>query len=177
MEEQITWWDLTQEELELKIKHERKERFKKLNKYIQSDEFKEICSYFRKKWEDLTDEIRTKLQERTETKTIKSQLDRDVLFQNFLKEVKEQFGSSEWEEILKLEFQESINNVETHIFNKIEELYDAPVYSEIDIIKQIRIDYLCVDQRIKRIMASYADWKEEKISLHPYEELKSDKQG
>lgn len=162
--------DLTQEELMLKELDERKEKFKKINKYIQSKSYEKLCKYFREKWEALTETIRESLLVRQEAKTIKSQLDRDIVFKNFLSEVKEQFWNSEWEEVLKNDFQESINNVETHIFNKIEELYDAPVYTEIDILKQIRIDYLCIDQRIERILASYADRKEEKQSLHPYED-------
>lgn len=56
------------------------------------------------------------------------------------------------------------------MFNKVEELGDVPIYTELDFNKQRRIDYLLLGQRIERWSNSFLDRKEESMDLHPYED-------
>lgn len=149
---------------------ERKETFNKLTKYLQSDEYKELCEYFTKKWNALDSQIIKLVKERKETKWEKSELDKMVEFWDYLDEVLEKLWWTEWELIMKADLLRDKESVNSHILNKVEELFDMPVYSKADLLKQKRIDYLLLWKRIEGKVNSYADLKEEKQDLHPYED-------
>lgn len=170
MEVKDMFEDLTEEQKELLQLQERKDKYKKLQHYLQSDAFEKICEHFESKWKEIEKEIIKEIKERQETKVLKSELDKNHQFYNFQRELIEQLWDSEWELILKKDLEDNSENTFTHCLNKIEELYDAPVYSNLDLLKQLRIDYIMVWERLRRMSAFYLDTKEIEDNSNPYEE-------
>lgn len=162
--------DLTEEQLKDLEITENKRKYKILQKYLQTKEYKELVEKFIQKWKDIEDSIEKYIRDRKETKATKSELDKSLQFYDFQQELKNSLWDSEAEQILKADIQEMSENTYTHILNKIEELYDAPTYSELDLIRQLRIDYILVESRIWRIIAWYLDAKQEISNPNPYEE-------
>lgn len=165
--------DLTEDQLKQLELDERKDKYKKLQHYLQSEEFKTLCIKYNDIWEQKSLEIKKLLKERKETKSTKSQLDKDVEFQYFLEEILKDLSVTDWEEILKQYFKEQIEAIDTNLLNKVsheEELYDVPFYTQIDIEKQIRMDYCTFEKRVRAITASFADKTEEASNPNPYEE-------
>lgn len=164
--------ELTDEQKKLLEEDENKKKYKALQIYIQSDDFLKLCEKFEKKWDEIKENIIKMISERKETKSTKSQLDKDVLFKSEIKVFIMELKESEWEKILKDFFQKQIEALDTHIFDKIsneQELYDVPFYTDIDLQKQVRIDFMCFWKRVKAITASFAKVKEEIENPNPYE--------
>lgn len=162
--------DLTDEQKELLEKDQRKEKYKKLSHFLQTKDFEKICKHFEKKWEALTKKVTDLIQNRNECKAEKSELDKNYQFYNFQKELAEKLWDSEAEQVLKKDLLDNAENTYTHCLNKIEELYDAPVYTQLDLLKQLRIDYLMVWERLRRMTEFYLDTKEIMDNANPYEE-------
>jgi len=66
--------------------------------------------------------------------------------------------------------EEQIINAWSQVLNKVEELWDMPVYTELDLIKQLRIDYLLVDKKIEQMRDQYAVQEDVIEPQHPYED-------
>lgn len=164
--------DLSEEQKELLEIQEKKEKYKKLQHFINSESFTEITKYFENKWKEIENKIIEIIKNRKEAKVLKSELDKNYQFYNFQIELIEKLWESEWEKILKEDLRENSENTFTHCLNKIEELYDAPVYSELDLLKQLRIDYIMVWERFRRMSAFYLHTKEIEDNSNPYEEVK-----
>ena len=163
--------ELTDEQKELLELDIRKEKYKKLQQYLQSEAFIELCEYFEGEWNSVEKEVQFERQNRLETKSTKSQVDKDEIFQDILIEFKYKLWNTDWEEVLKEYFQDQIDAIETNILNKIsyeDALYDIPFYTVLDLLKQTRMDYLTFEKRIKSITASFADKKEEIANANPY---------
>lgn len=164
--------DLSEEQKQLLETQERKEKYKKLQHFLNSKEFDKITKYFENKWKEIETQIIESIKTRKEAKVVKSELDKNYQFYNFQNELIEQLWESEWEKILKEDLKSNSENTFTHCLNKIEELYDAPVYSELDLLKQLRIDYIMVWERFRRMSAFYLDTKDIEDNANPYEEVK-----
>jgi hypothetical protein len=112
------------------------------------------------------------LTERTKTETTKSELDKTYSFYNLMQEFIDKIWNTEDELYLKNLLIEEKQNILTHILNKTDEWYDLPLYTELDLVRQKRIDYLCIDQRFKRIRAQIG------VEIDQLEKnLKSDSEG
>lgn len=160
---------LTQEEIELAQKEERKEKYKNTQKYLVSDEYKGMCEYFTNKGETLLEEIKEELKNRKETKATKGEMDKIYSFIEFLKEVLDKLGKSKGAEVYKEIISGQIEAGYTNIYNRIEELGDVPVYSDLDFMKQLRIDYILLNKRMENWSEMFQDSKEEKKDTQPYE--------
>lgn len=167
--------ELTEEQLKQLELDERKEKYKKLQHFLQSDACTTLCDTYTEKWESLVWKIKDKISNRKETKSNRSQLDKDVAFQLVLEEFIDSLWDMDGENVLRGYFIDQVEAIETNILNKVsheEELYDLPFYTDIDILKQIRMDYCTLHKRISAITASFADKKEEQYNPNPYEEVK-----
>lgn len=162
--------ELTEEEIKANLKAERVEKYKNTQKYILSDEYKEMLKYFEEKWESLLPEIKNEIATRTKVEAIKSEVDKIYAFSLFLKEVQEKLGESEGAKVISEIIDGQIEAADSNMHNKVEELGDVPIYTKLDFTKQLRIDYLLVGQRIERWSDSFLDKKEDKMDLHPYED-------
>lgn len=161
---------LTEEEIKTNSLKERANKFKHTQKYIVSDEYKEMLKYFEEKGETLLPEIKKEIASRKKVVAIKSEVDKIYSFKLFLVELKEKLGNSEGAKVISEIIDGQIEAAESNIYNKIEELGDVPIYTKLDFTKQLRIDYLLVGQRIERWSNSFLDKKEEKMDMHPYED-------
>jgi hypothetical protein len=162
---------LTDEEVNERIRAERREKYKATQKYLLTDSYKELTEYFINKGEELKENIHTEINTREKSVAEKSEVDVVYAFIQFLGEVLDKLGDSDGEKVYRAIIEEQIANGWTNIENKVEELGDVPIYSKLDFIKQARIDYLLLNKRMENWSEGFADNKEEKIpDGHPYED-------
>lgn len=162
---------LTDEEVNERIRAERREKYKATQKYLLTDSYKELTKYFSDKGDNMKDSIRKEISTRKKSVAEKSEVDVVYNFILFLEEVLDKLGNSEGEKVYRAIIEEQIANGWTNIENKVEELGDVPIYSKLDFIKQARIDYLLLNKRMENWSEGFADKKDEKIpDSHPYEE-------
>ena len=166
--------DLTDEQLDQLETDVNKDKFKTLRWYLDSKEYNQTIEFFTGKIEDVDVLIKKEIELRrnlnNETKAIKSELDKSILFYDFQLEIIEQLGDTEAEKILKDDLIENADNTTTHIYNKIEEMYDIPTYSKLDILKQMRIDYIMIGERLQRMVWFYAQEKDSIKNPNPYQD-------
>jgi len=158
------------DELELQEaqKIDRKQKYQSIQGFIVSKAFNILCESFKKLWKELENDIMDIVKNRIETKWEKSQIDIDYEFILFLIELKESLWESEGEKVIKSDIDEAIESVQSHIFNKKDEWYDLPIFSTLDILRNKRIEYMTVGERIRRIGAFYLDQKQEEMINNPY---------
>ena len=72
--------------------------------------------------------------------------------------------------ILKEDLINSADNTKTHLTNKIEELYDVPSYSELDLLKTNRVEYALIKDKLELMTSLYLDRPNVVPNLNPYEE-------
>ena len=165
--------DLTEEEkvqLELDIKAK---KYKILTKYLDSKECKALIKKYVKKWDKLLKEIVVELDKRRKWergKATVSDLDKTLSFYDFQLEVVKDLWDSEAELILKEDLTNSAEATYTHLTNKIEELYDVPSYSELDLLKNRRVEYALIKEKLELMTSLYYDKQMEVPNLNPYEE-------
>lgn len=162
--------ELTEEEINANLKAERVEKYKNTQKFILSDEYNAMIKYFEDKGESLLPEIKNEIATRKKVEATKSEVDKIYAFSLFLKEVQPVLGESEGAKVINEIINGQLEAAESNMFNKVEELGDVPIYTELDFNKQRRIDYLLLGQRIERWSNSFLDRKEESMDLHPYED-------
>lgn len=171
--------ELTDEEkvlLELDIK---KKKYKLLTKYLDSKECKALIKKYVKKWDKILKEIEAEIDKRrTEwgSKATVSELDKSIAFYDFQVELSKDLWDSEAELILKEDLTNNAENTYTHIVNKIEELYDVPSFSDLDLLKNRRIEYALIQDRLETMTSFYLDKQIVNPNDNPYEEEKMSKE-
>lgn len=67
---------------------------------------------------------------------------------------------------------EEIKRINDNIYIKVdtERFFDAPIISKLDAIKTRRNLYMTLDTKLATIQNKFAETKEEKQTLHPYED-------
>lgn len=161
-----------QKALELEI---RKEKYKKTQRYLLTDEFQKLCEKLEAKWETLFEKIKEEIEKRKEVKAIKSEVDRIVSDIEFYNNILAELWESEWAKVFAEELKERIVNAESNIYIKIsvEEMFDFPMYTKLDMLKIKRNRLSTIRQYMYKISESYFDNKDLQAPLNPYEELPS----
>lgn len=145
---------------------ERREIYKVMTKYLVSDDFSKLEKKYLKKAESELLTIKKKLKERKKAELVYSELDKTQAYKEHLEELLPLLP-----EVLKKDVGNIIETLDTHIYIKVDALamYDAPIYSELDLLKCKRVNHATIRDTLTAICNQYADVKEEEMELHPYE--------
>ena len=180
--------ELTQEEQELLQEDINRDKLKKIDKFMwrvetmnedltippvikfEWEDFKKLISYFEARWNDLLEKLKKEIKTRKKTELKYSETDYDYLFIKILQEFIKWLWESEWEKVIKEYWEEQIENIESNIYNKVSELYDAPVYSNFDMLKREKNDYMLFWKRIEMIRESFNRQKQKISNPNPYED-------
>jgi len=165
--------DLTEEQKKLLEIDEKKKKHKLLKDYLKTEDYKKLIEYFKNKSELKLEEIKKELDNRRKgwiSKATQSELNISLSFYDFQLELANKLWNSEAEEILKTDLINNADNTYTHLTNKVEELYDVPSYSNLDLIKKERMEYWLIDDRIEQMVWFYDLDKQKIPNLNPYEE-------
>ena len=166
--------DLTEEEKELLEIDTRRKKYKILSHYLLSDEYKKLVEEYKEKAERMLLKIEQEIENRriglSEPKATQSDFSFSLQFYDFQKELANSLWDSEAEQILKGDLLNNADNTYTHLTNKIDQLYDVPSYSDLDLAKKLRMEYALVDDRIETMVWFYNDNTEISNSLNPYED-------
>lgn len=164
---------LTEEEKTLLEIDTKRKKYKLLTKYLDSKECKALIKKYVAKWNKILKEIVAELDKRRNGergKATVSDLDKTLSFYDFQLEVVEDLWDTEAEKILKEDLTNSAEATYTHLTNKIEELYDVPSYSELDLLKHRRVEYALIKEKLELMTSLYYDKQMEVPNLNPYEE-------
>lgn len=163
---------LTEQEEKQKELDERKEKYKKTQKFLVTDECEEVCTTLFEKWDKVLEEIKTELKNRKECKSKFSEVDKIVQDIEFYETVSKELWNSEWEKVLKNEFKIRIENAESNVFIKVsvEEMFDFAIYTELDMLKMKRNRLSTVKQYLTNLSESFFDDKSKEVPDNPYEE-------
>lgn len=169
--------DLTDKEKELLESDIRKNKFKILTKFLKSDKYKDLIKMYITKWKLLLEEIYLEIDKRRKgwfCKATRSDLDKTLSFYDFQVELANDIGKdSEAELILKEDLLKNAEDTYSHVLNKVEELYDVPSYSELDMLKYRKKEYLLIEDRLETMVSFYMEEKNEISNPNPYEESDS----
>lgn len=172
--------NLTEEEKTLLEIDTKKKKYKILVRYLETKECKDLIKKYVAKWEVLLKKIEEEVDKRrkweSSSKAVVSELDKSISFYDFQLELANDLWDSEAEEILKADLLQNAENTYTHVTNKIEELYDVPSFSELDLLKNQRIEYALIQDRIETMVSFYNDTEIVNPNLNPYEEEKMSKE-
>lgn len=172
--QEIQTEELTDIEKQLLELDTNKKKFNLLNKYLISNEYKNLVEHFKSKWDELFTKIELELDKRRNwerSKATVSDLDKTLSFYDFQIELMNALGNTEAELILKEDLKRNAENTKTHLTNKIDELYDVPSYSELDLLKLKRVEYSLIEDRINTMAWFYRQSEETLYNPNPYEEL------
>jgi len=162
------------EELELTA-DQKKEIYKKINEYVNSEDYKKVLDYAEKKEQEYLEKVREERESRRKVVAEYSDLSRMEAYGEYMLDISKQFDKSEWGEILRKEFywQYEIveNNIEVKEVNKeTGDLPDMPLYTKLDILKVSRRCYKMIVSKIAEIHNLYLLDKPKGTDLDPYEE-------
>lgn len=164
---------LTDKEKELLEIDTRKKNYKLLMKYLGSKACKELVDKYVTKGDSILKEIELELDKRRNwerSKASVSELDKSLSFYDFQLELANDLWDSEAELILKQDLINNADNTKTHLTNKIEELYDVPSFSELDLLKNRRIEYALIQDRLETMVWFYSDMVNPISNPNPYED-------
>lgn len=162
--------DLFEVENELSLE-DKKGIYKNLQIYINSKDYEDLISWGKEKWDALLEKIRKEVRERKKTELLKSKLDHLINHIEFLEEVKTRIDDTEWGRIVKQHLDTDIKRANDNIEIRVEELWDAPIYSKADMLKMDRAYYMTINEKINEYCNVYLPQKEQtQESMHPYEE-------
>ena len=152
---------------------ERREKYKITQKYLLTKEFRELLDLFKNKWEILLRKAKTELKTREKPVQEHSELDKIEQFRLLLQEVVKRLWKTQWDNIFKEELERQIEYAESNIYWKVTnmetwEMFDVPIYTKLDLIKQLRIDSILLDKRFYNISEWFHDEKEVKDEANPY---------
>jgi len=172
--------ELTEEEkVQLEI-DTRKKNYKLLTKYLNSKECDALVKKYEAIGESLLKQIEEELQKRRDgtwsSKATVSELDKNLAFYDFQVKLAKDLGDSEAENILKEDLTNNAENTYTHLTNKIEELYDVPSFSALDLLKNKRVECTLIRDRLEQMTSFYLDKSDIIPNLNPYEEEKMSKE-
>lgn len=145
---------------------ERREIFKKLKKYQVSKEWKDLISEWEKNAEKLLEVIKLEIVTREKAELVFSELDKLKAYIEFVENIISKISN----ETFKQHLQEQVDNGYTHMFNKVEVSFDAPFYSRLDKVKELRNMNLTIWRRLEDVIAYYDDEKKEWDNANPYED-------
>lgn len=157
----MTEIELSQEEL--------KKIYKDLVKYSLSDSFKAILDKWNKKGEEILSEIKKEIETRAKLELVKSELDKVVIYKDFLLELIKLLDESAGAKKFKEELIEQVERCNSHIELKVEVGFDAPIYSLADILKAERGNWINIDKKLQEFISKYAPKDENKVDLDPFE--------
>jgi putative cell wall-binding protein len=132
--------------------------------------YNKFLELFKEKGNIILEELKREIKWRKETKLIHSQTDFDHNFACILQDFIYELWESKWEEVLKEYLYEQIEAIESNVFNKTEELYDAPVFSKFDLLKRKKNEYLLLSKRIEIIRNSFSTQIQKLDNPNPYED-------
>ena len=165
--------ELSQKEkdlLELDIKNK---KYKLLTKYLDSKECKTLILKYLSIWGDLLKEIELEIDKRRKwavSKASQSELNKSLHFHDFQVQLAGDLWDSEAESILREDLLSNAEATYTHVVNKIEELYDVPSFSDLDILKYKRIEYALIQDRLETMTSFYLDKQNLIPNDNPYED-------
>lgn len=168
--------ELTDKQKELLEIDLRRKKYKILKKYLFTPEYKDLVKKFETKANDILVKIEKELDNRRNgwvSKATQSELNFSLQFYDFQCELANALWNSEAEQILKNDLLQNADNTYTHLTNKIEELYDVPSYSDLDLLKKARVEYALIRDRIETMVWFYNDNIEVENNPNPYEEQKN----
>lgn len=165
---------MQEQEQEL-TQEQKKEIYKKINEYINSDDFKRVIKYSEKKEKDYLEKVRDEIAKRKKIVAEYSELSKDAMYAEYMLDMSKQFDDSEWGKILSKEFEDqhdiAIHNIEVKEVNKeTGEIFDMPLYTKLDVLKVSRRLYRFFPKKVEEIHKLYLDSKTKDIDLDPYED-------
>ena len=154
---------------------QKKEIYKKINEYINSDDYQKVIAYAEKKEQEYIEEVRNEIKNRKKVVAEYSEISKDEQYAEYMLDMSKQFDDSEWGKILSKEFKYqydlAINHIEVKEVNKeTGEIFDIPLYSKLDILKFSRRQYRYFYKKVAEIHSLYLDGKTKDIDLDPYED-------
>lgn len=158
----MTTEELSQDEI--------KKIYKDLMHYRLSDNFKEICEEGNKAGEKLLEDIQKEFKTRKLPKMEYSEANKLNVYINFYSGVLERVDDSEGGKKFKEEINKQIQNGLSHLYNKVEIGFDAPMFTKLDLLKVLRTTNLTIDKKLDEIINEFTPKQEEETSNHPYEE-------
>jgi hypothetical protein len=106
---------------------------------------------------------------REKTELIKSKLDHLVEYTTFLAEIYEQIDESAGGKIVKKHINSDIELANNNVEIRVEDFWDAPIYSKADMLKMKRSEYMTIEAKVAEYSNAYTEVKEEKVKeMHPY---------
>lgn len=159
-----------QEQIELELQ-EKKDKYNKTQKYINTEEFTKLCEEFKAEWDLLFEEIKLELKNRKKVEAIKSEINKIEQDVEYYKAISKKLGKSEWEKVFKDELKIRIENAESNMFVKVapDELFDLPVYTKLDMLKMKRNSYSTVGKYLTLISEWFYNPKTTVTNPNPYE--------
>lgn len=159
-----------EEKVELELQ-EKKDKYNKTQKYINTEEFKKLCKDFKDKWDLLLEDIKQELISRKKVEAIKSEINKIEQDVEYYKSISNKLWKSEWEKVFKDELAIRVENAESNMFVKVapDELFDLPVYTKLDMLKMKRNSYSTVDKYLTLISEWFYDPKTMVTNPNPYE--------
>lgn len=165
---------MQEQEQEL-TQEQKKEIYKKINEYINSDDYKKVIKYAEKKEQECLEKVREELKKRKKIVAEYSELSKDEKYSEYMLDMSKQFDDSEWGKILSKEFKDqheiAEHNIEVKEVNKeTGEIFDMPLYTKLDVLKVSRRLYKFFPKKVEEIHKLYLDSKTKNIDLDPYED-------
>jgi len=126
--EPVTW----QSEVEKLTDEEKREAYKNLIRYKESDEYESLKKLYSSKLEEVTERIRKEAYSRKKCESTKSKLDMFVELSKYTREVAENTTN----DILKSYLIDArVKALDSAIIYKVEEGFDIPFHSDLDALK------------------------------------------
>lgn len=136
--EPVTW----QSEVEKLSDEEKREAYKDLVRYSESDELKSIKAIYAEKLADCESRIRKEAYSRKKCVSTKSKLDMYVQLSKFTREMADEFSNETLKSYL---IDARIKALDSAIIYKVEEGFDIPFHSDLDALKNEASVYNSVD--------------------------------
>lgn len=152
----------------------RKEAYKLIGIYIQSENYKGIIEYAERKKAEILADIKKEYHGRKKIEATESELSNVREYAEFMKDIWEKIDDSEGGKILKKDFLEQYDAAYTHIYLKESKpesgIYaDMPMFTKLDTMKTKYRMYNTIQAKFAELHNVYGTEKEEQIDLHPYE--------
>ena len=116
------------------------------------------------------EEIKTEIETREKPELVKSELDKVVIYKEFITGLLEEIDNSAGGKIFKKELERQVGACDSHIELKVEVGFDAPIYSKADMMKADRGNWINIDKKLQEFISKYAPKDDKKVDLDPYEE-------
>lgn len=149
---------------------QKKNIYKQLVRYKSSKNYTDLITDGKSAAEWYLQAIKEEFANRSEIKLEYSDVTKLWAYIKFVQDLISKIDDSEAGKIIKETLQQQVNNAETHFYNKVEIGFDAPSYTKLDSLKELRNMNLTIERRIDEVINSYMPDAKDDESLHPYEE-------